>query len=144
MPRINAGGSGVSAEGLNRLNRDLKAIGKDAQAELKKANVDVAHREAERAQRAAYSVGGVAAHVAPGITGGGGNAWAGIRLGSDPAAPGAEFGGQHRPTTMQFKPWRGSGPGSGYFLFPQIRRDNEEITRTWTESIEDLMKRHGL
>jgi hypothetical protein len=66
VPRISAGGSGVSAEGLNRLNRDLKAIGKDAQAELKKANVDVAHREAARAQRAAYSVGGVAAHVAPG------------------------------------------------------------------------------
>jgi hypothetical protein len=46
---------------------------------------------------------------------------------------------------MQFKPWRGSGPGSGYFgLSRQIRRDNEEITATWTESIEDLMKEHGL
>jgi hypothetical protein len=80
MARISAGGSGVSAEGLNRLNRDLKAIGKDAQGELKKANVDVAHREAERAQRAAYSVGGVAAHVAPGHHG-----WRWQRLGRHPS-----------------------------------------------------------
>lgn len=144
MPRINASGQGVLADGLNKLNRDLRAISKEAQGELKKANVDVAKQEASRAQGAAYSLGGVAAHVAGGISGGGGNAWAGIRLGTDPAAPGAEFGGQHRPTTMQFKPWRGSGAGAGYFLFPTIRRDNEEITRTWAQSIEDLMKRHGL
>lgn len=141
MPRIGAGSSGIGYEGLNQLNRDLKAISKDAQSELKKANVTVATEEGTRAQRAAFSLGGVAAHVAPGVSGGGGNAWAGIRLGTDPAALGAEFGGQGRPTTQQFQPFRGK---QGYFLFPTIRRDNEEITRTWTESIEALMKKHGL
>lgn len=141
MARISAGASGVTYEGLNKLNRDLKAIGKDAQGELKKANVAVAAKEGDRARAAALSIGGVAAHVAVGIKGGGGNAWAGIRLGTDPAAPGAEFGGQKRPTTQQFRPWLGH---TGYFLFPTIRRDNAEITQTWTEAIEDLMKRHGL
>lgn len=141
MPRVSAGASGIGYEGLNQLNRDLKAIGKDAQGELKKANVTVATKEGQRAQAAAYSLGGVSAHVAPGIKGGGGNAWAGIRLGTDPAAGGAEFGGQRRPTTQQFRPWLGH---TGYAVYPTIRRDNEEITSTWFEAIENLMKEHGL
>lgn len=142
MARIKAGASGVGAEGLNKLNRDLKAISKEAQGDLKKANVNVAEREGKRAQAAAYSLGGVAAHVAPSISGGGGNAWAGIKGGSgQPAFMGAEFGGQGRPTTQQFKPWRGT---TGFFVYPTIRRDNEDITRTWAEAIEGLMKKHGL
>lgn len=142
MPRIKAGSSGVGVAGINALNRDLKAISKDAQSELKKANVDLAKKEADRAKSAALSLGGVAAHVAPSINGGGGNAWAGIKFGSgQPAAMGAEFGGRGRPTTQQFQPWRGQ---EGYFIFPTIRRDSEAITRDWTEAITDLMRRHGL
>lgn len=142
MARISAGGDGIRIHGLAELNRDLKAVGKDAQSELKKANVDVAEREGKRAQAAAYSLGGVAAHVAGSIKGGGGNAWAGIKFGSgQPAAMGAEFGGRGRPTTQQFQPWRGH---EGYAIFPTIRRDSEDITRQWTDSIEDLMRRHGL
>lgn len=140
MARIRGGGVGV--EGLNALNRDLKAISRDAQAELKKANVDIAEKEGKRAQAAAYSLGGVAAHVAPSIKGGGGNAWAGIKFGSgQPAAMGAEFGGRGRPTTQQFQPWRGQ---EGYFVFPTIRRDSDQITEDWTDAIADLMRRHGL
>lgn len=141
MARIRAGADGIGYEGLNALNRDLKAIGKDAQAELKKANVAVAKREGDRAQAAARSLGGVSAHVAPGIRGGGGNAWAGIRLGTDPAAAGAEFGGQGRPTTQQFRPHLGR---TGYAVYPTIRKDNAEITEQWFTAIDDLMKRHGL
>jgi len=144
MPRINGMSAGVSAEGLNKLNRDLKAISAEAQGELKEANVKVAKTEGDRARAAAFALGGVAAHVASGVTGGGGNAWAGIRLGTDPAAMGAEFGGRGRPTTQQFQPWRGSGSGAGYFVYPTIRRDSEDIEREWTESIEDLMRKHDL
>lgn len=141
MPRTRAGADGIGYEGLNQLNRDLKAISKDAQSELKKANIEVATKEGHRAQAAAFALGGVSAHVAPSIKGGGGNAWAGIRLGADPAAAGAEFGGQRRPTTQQFRPWLGH---TGYAVYPTIRRDNEEITSTWFEAIENLMKEHGL
>lgn len=141
MARISSS-AGVSVESLNRLNRDLKAISKDAQNELKKANVKVAEREGQRAASAAHSLGGVAAHVAPSIKGGGGNAWAGIKFGGGyPMAMGAEFGGGRRPTTHQFKPWLGH---TGYFIYPTIRRDNEEITSTWSEAIEELMRKHGL
>jgi hypothetical protein len=141
MVRLRAGSDGIGYEGLNQLNRDLKAVGKEAQGELKKANVTVAKKEGDRARAAAFGLGGVSAHVAPGIQGSGGNAWAGIRLGSDPAAGGAEFGGQRRPTTQQFRPWLGH---TGYAVYPTIRRDNEEITSTWFEAIENLMKEHGL
>lgn len=141
MPRIRAGADGIGFEGLNQLNRDLKAIGKDAQAELKKANVTVATKEGKRAQAAAFALGGVSAHVAPSIRGGGGNAWAGIKLGTDPASAGAEFGGRGRPTTQQFRPHLGK---TGYAVYPTIRRDNEEITSTWFEAIENLMKEHDL
>ena len=142
MARINVSGSGgVSAEGLNKLNRDLKAVGREAQRELNEANVRIAKKEGQRAQAAAYSLGGVSAHVAPGIVGSGGNAWAGIRLGTDPAAMGAEFGGQGRPTTQQFRPFRGQ---EGYAVYPTIRRDSEDIEREWTDSIEDLMRKHDL
>lgn len=145
MPRINASSSqGIVVHGLAELNRDLKAVGKDAQRELKEANVRVAKKEGQRAQAAAYSLGGVSAHVAGGITGSGGNAWAGIRLGTDPAAQGAEFGGQGRPTTMQFRPWRGSGSSAGYAVYPTIRRDSADIEREWTDSMTDLLKKHDL
>lgn len=142
MARISAGSAGVGAEGLNKLNRDLKAISKDAQGQLRKANVDVAEKEGQRAAAAARSLGGVAAHVAPSIKGGGSTTWAGIKFGSGhPEAMGAEFGGQRRPTTQQFKPWLGH---TGYAIYPTIRRDNELITETWADAIEKLMKEHGL
>jgi hypothetical protein len=141
MARIRAGG-GIGYEGLNQLNRDLRAIGKEAQGELKKANVSVATKEGTRAQQAAFGLGGVAAHAAPSIKGGGSTTWAGIKFGSGhPEAMGAEFGGGRRPTTQQFKPWLGH---TGYAIYPTIRRDNEEITSTWFEAIENLMKEHGL
>lgn len=142
MARISAGGDGIRVHGLAELNRDLKALGRAAQSELKDANVKIAKKEGDRVKSAAQSLGGVAAHVSGSITGGGGNAWAGIKFGSgQPAAMGAEFGGRGRPTTQQFQPWRGT---QGYFLFPTLRRDSESITHDWTEAITDLMRRHDL
>lgn len=142
MTRLSAGSDGIGYDGLNKLNRDLKAISKEAQGQLRKANVDVAEQEGHRAAAAARSLGGVAAHVAPSVKGGGSTTWAGIKFGSgQPAAMGAEFGGQGRSTTQQFKPWLGH---TGYFVYPTIRRDNAEITEAWTDAIDKLMKEHGL
>lgn len=140
MPRIRGGGVGV--EGLNQLNRDLKAISKEAQGQLRKANVDVAEMEGQRAQAAARAQGSTLGHVAPSIKGGGSTTWAGIKFGSGyPMAMGAEFGGRGRPTTQQFKPWLGQ---TGYAIYPTIRRDDELITETWSEAVDKLMKEHGL
>ncbi len=140
MARIR--GDGVGVEGLNQLNRDLRAISKEAQGELRKANVDVAEMEGQRAAAAARALGSTIAHVAPSIKGGGSTTWAGIKFGSGyPEAMGAEFGGQRRPTTQQFRPWLGQ---TGYAIYPTIRRDNELITETWTAAVDKLLKEHDL
>lgn len=141
--RINAKDAGIRAEGLAELNRALKAIGKEAQGELKQANVEVAKYVGGKAQARAASQGGVAAKVAPSIDGGGGVAWAGVRFGGSayPMAGGAEFGSIKY---AQFKPWRGSGSGAGYFVYPTIRDEGAEIEQRYTESIDDLIRKHGL
>lgn len=56
---------------------------------------------------------------------------------SVPWALGFEFGSvQHR----QFPPWRGAGPGAGYFFWPQVREAREEIAKRALEAIEDALK----
>jgi hypothetical protein len=146
MGRINAVSSGVGFEGLSQLNRDLRAIGPEAQKELKETNIAVAKTEGGRAQSAALSVGGVAAHVAPSVKGGGSTTWAGVKFGGAayPMAMGAEFGGQGRPTTQQFQPWRGSGGDAGYFVYPTIRRDADQIREGYASSVDKIMERHNL
>jgi hypothetical protein len=56
-------------------------------------------------------------------------------------ALGAEFGGQGRPTTQQFAPWRGQ---TGYFLFPTIRRDHEQIDATYRAALDRIIRAAGL
>lgn len=131
-------------EGLNELNRALRALGKDVQGELKKAHKDVADTVTEDAQGRAYGLGSTAALVAPGLASFGGTTSAGVRLGGHPAAMGAEFGGRGRPTTQQFQPWRGSGSGAGYFLFPAIRANADRITETYEGMVDDLLRKHDL
>jgi hypothetical protein len=49
---------------------------------------------------------------------------------------GAEFGGQGRPTTRQFRPHRGR---AGYWLYPQLRDDAPRMLEDWTGVIDDLI-----
>lgn len=46
---------------------------------------------------------------------------------------GAEFGGRKRPTTQQFRPHKGK---TGYWFWPTIRRDSDQIGSRWLEAIE--------
>jgi hypothetical protein len=87
------------------------------------------------------SLGGVAAHVAPSIKGGGGTTWAGIKFGSGhPEAGGAEFGALR---FKQFKPWLGNGPGAGYFIYPTIRADADRIADEYEGAMDDLIRKYG-
>ena len=64
---------------------------------------------------------------------------------------GAEFGAarnQLRNTQRgpvagwnQFEPWRGSGPDTGYFLWPTIREEADRIVEAIDEALEPLWKR---
>ena len=143
MPKVKSG-AGVRVEGLDELNRTLRALGgREFQAELRAAGKEIATEVASDATGKAYSLGGVAAHVAPSISASAGFTSAGVSFGgaAHPAAMGAEFGGQGRPTTQQFKPFRGH---EGYFVYPAIRDNSEEIERTYLAAVDNILKRHGL
>ena len=50
---------------------------------------------------------------------------------------GAEYGGQGRKTTMQFRPHRQK---NSYWFWPQIREDQELMLQRWTEAIDRALK----
>lgn len=139
-------GYGVQATGLTELRKALKEVGPEAAKEMVQVGREVARGVAADAKGKAQSLGGVAAKSAPSLRATAGSTSAGVSLGgpSAPWAPGAEFGGGRRPTTRQFKPWRGNGPGAGYFLYPTIRDNDESIERAYLEGIEDVLKKAGL
>lgn len=130
----------VKVDGLRELNAALRAIGPDAQKELREASKEVAEMVADDARAAAYTIGGVAAHVAPSLRAVAGVKSAGVAGGGAryPMFGGAEFGSyKHK----QFKPWRGNDSGAGYFLYPSIRADSDRITTTYTDAIDGILAR---
>lgn len=143
MPRVKSS-AGVRITGLDEVNKALRALGgREFQAELRDAGKEVATEVAADARGKASGLGGVAAHVAPSIAASAGFTSAGVSFGgaAHPAAMGAEFGGQGRPTTMQFQPHRGT---TGYFVYPAIRDNGEFIERTYLAAVDDILRRHGL
>jgi hypothetical protein len=142
MPAQKAGA--IRVEGLRELNKSLRAIGPEARAELKAASSRVSGFVASDAHSAAAALGGVAAKTAPSLKPRASvSGSAGVALGGSayPFGGGAEFGSDRY---KQFKPWRGNGPGAGYFLYPSIRKDAQRITTEYTQALEDLIKKVGL
>lgn len=140
MPSNRIRTGAVQIDGLRELNAALRAIGPDAQKELREASKEVAEMVADDARAAAYSIGGVAAHVAPSLRAVAGVKSAGVSFGGAryPMAGGAEFGSYKY---KQFKPWRGNGSDAGYFLYPSIRRDADRITTTYTDALDGILER---
>lgn len=142
--RIKTGGDeGVRIHGLNETIAALKALENKSEAGIRVANKEAASSVTSHAQAAAAGLGGVAAHSAPALRASAGVKSAGVALDGNayPMALGAEFGGQGRPTTQQFKPWLGN---TGYFLFPTIRRDRDEIDATYREALDRIIREAGL
>jgi hypothetical protein len=81
-----------------------------------------------------------------------------VRLGRGfPGALGAEFGSDRNQRRLgrprgrvvpvsgwnQFKPWRGSDRGAGYFLWPAIREQEDEIINRYTKLFDELFGDEG-
>lgn len=141
MARIRTGM--VQVDGLRELNKALKDMGPELKGELRKTNKTVADFVAVDAKSAAYSVGGVAAHVAPSIKASAGAESAGVSLGGGryPMAGGAEFGSNK---FKQFKPWRGNGSDAGYFVYPAIRQDADRIETEYGVAMDRLLRKANL
>lgn len=143
MGKINATSQGVKVTGLAELNKALKALGPDVQKELKAANFEVGSMVADDARSIAQGLGGVAAKTAPSIKATKTAAGAAVSFGGSayPFAAGAEFGAYQY---KQFQPWRGNGSDAGYFVYPAIRQDADQIESTYVERIDDIMRKNGM
>lgn len=129
-------GASVKVAGLDELRRELKKLDDKGLTErLKDANYAVASTVVERAKSmvstrmqasAAQSLKAARQAARAQVSGGGA---------SKPFFGGAEFGSiRYR----QFEPWRGSGTGAGYFLYPAIRASIDDILETYGDAIEKL------
>lgn len=145
MTRIRSGD--IAVDGLVEFRKALKAMGDvEALREMRAANKEAATIVAGEAKDKAQSLGSVAAKVAPSIRVSAGQQSAGVSWGGSayPMAWGAEFGGQRRPTTQQFRPWRGSDSGAGYFAYPAIRENLDRIVIPYEQAIADIVRKAGL
>ncbi len=140
------------------LNKSIRKLPKEAKAHLRDGAEKIAKKVADDARGRARQVCGVAALVEPTIRSGRdtvpvvkmgnstrlpatGNGWQRNRTGPRQTIGdviwGAEFGGGARPTTQQFRPWRGRDEGAGYFLWPAVRGDRQFIADAYSDALKD-------
>lgn len=115
----------IEVEGLKQLRKDLAAVNKALPKELGQLYKSIGTMVIQDAQNRAFGLGGVANKAASALSASARSTAVVISLNGQkyPYALGAEFGGSQ----PQFKPWRGNGPDAGYFLYPTIRADSQEI-----------------
>lgn len=135
----------VDTGDLDGLVDDLGRLADDLDRELQRTSVDVSRQLAADARSKARSLGGVAGHSAPGVTDaetsdGGEVVLDGSRY---PTILGAEFGGQGRPTTQQFDPWRGGVDSGGYFLYPTVQAADKDIDEAYDQAADHALKEAG-
>lgn len=144
---------GIEVKGLKELLKDLSSYGPAASKAAREESKAIAGDTAERAQRRAVSSGdklsaavGVTIRArsdrVPAIVSGGARrlAISGRARGGE-AFFGAEFGGGKGKTTRQFRPHKGR---QGYFLWPQIREDEQEMIRRWLDAIEKILDNQSM
>lgn len=143
------------------LNRSIRKLPKEAKVHLRDGAQRIADKVAADARGRAQNLGRQAGLVAGSIRSGrdtvpvvkmgdasrlpqSGNGWSRTRSGRRQTVGdviwGAEFGGGRRPETSQFLPWRGSGDGAGYFLWPAVRGDRQFIADAYEDAMADAEK----
>jgi hypothetical protein len=144
----------VRVTGLRDLARAMREIDKTLPRELGGANQKVAQHIVDEATETAQGLGPLWARAAKSMKAARKQRIAAINFGGGrhPEAMGAEFGAgrnQLRNTTRgvmegwnQFRPWRGSDTGAGYFLYPTIRREGDRIVELYAQVLDDLIAQH--
>lgn len=135
-------GFGVRVEGVREARSSLDQLGQEAGDNAGKVSDDLAKDLRSKAQRRAHSVGGVAAKAAPALaveSGQGTGAALALDGTAYPYALGAEFGARRYP---QFKAWR--GPEGGYFVYPTIADNEQQIVDAYDDGMDDSIRKAGL
>jgi len=130
---------GLRIENLTTVQRALRKISPDAHRGLKEASGRIAQQVISKATARA-SARAQGAKAAQSLRPRAGDAPT-IALGGAryPFALGAEFGGGRTQRTRQFPPWRGSGRGSGYFLWPTVRDLSGYINDQYMDALDDAL-----
>lgn len=146
-------GAAIRVEGLDELRRELRKLDDAGLTNaLRQANYDVAEHVIARAKAAASTK--LQRKAADSMTASRQAARAQINAGGSkaPFFGGAEFGagqGQRRvgPSGRQFlghnqfEAWRGNGMDAGYFLYPTIRDETDEIIDIYGDEIERISRK---
>ena len=136
----------VEIKGLKQLLRDVRKVEADLPKTMRQTLLPISQNVLSRARQRAQGLGGVQAHaVRRGLRAGAtqNTAWIKLLADKEPTILGAEYGGGARPTTRQFPPWRGSGGGSGYFVWPTIRGMAREVDDRFADGLDDVLRSAG-
>lgn len=141
---------GISTPDADATIKRLRGLPKELNSEIRQAAKKIVNAEVPRLVARARSSSKQAAAVAgtiraksdrlPAIVAGGARkvSMSGRKQAADQIFFGAEFGGARRKTTQQFRPHRGK---TGYFLYPQLRADADDIMADWDDTVNDLIDR---
>jgi hypothetical protein len=138
--------SAVHVDGLKQLIRDAKRVDRDLPKTMREQMLPISQKVLRGSQQRAQGLGGVHRHAARrGLRAGAtqNTAWIKLAASREPTILGAEFGGGRRSTTRQFPPWRGSGSTAGYFVYPTIRSESDNIMRQLEHAVRGLLRRAG-
>ena len=162
--RIKADRNAIAVVGLADFNRQLKKViqdgGETGDALLKEANWRVAQYVVEKSQARAETVGRMQARAAQAMKASRTASRAQIIGTASEKVPfffGAEFGakqniirksrkaagwagpGRYRGF-RQFLPWRGNKGEVGYFLFPTMRAESQNIVEMYGKELDNVMR----
>jgi len=138
--------SRIDVDGLKQLLRDVRKVERDLPKAMRRRLVPVSQMVLRGSQQRAQSLGGIHAHAARrGLRAGAtqNTAWVKLLATREPTILGAEFGGGRRRTTRQFPQWRGSGRDAGYFVYPTIRVESDDVIRELEDAARDLIRQAG-
>jgi hypothetical protein len=136
----------ATVEGLSAA---LRSLGPEASKRLRDASQAIASDMADEARTRAAGVGGAYSLVGPTIRGTRDRVPA-LAVGGSRRIPGrsgdrqtvgdllwgAEFGGQGRPTTQQFRPHLGT---VGYAFWPAVRAESDDAMEAWSAALADAL-----
>lgn len=143
----------IRIQGLTDFRKEIKALG---DASLRRALREANKAAAETARQAAVSHASTRQEQAAAGSLKVVNSEAGARLSSDLIwFGGAEFGAMRNQRRVkrtglgagtvlgwnQFRPWRGNGADAGYFLWPGLRAEQDQIIDRYDEALQDLASR---
>ena len=134
----------VRVEGIDEVRRSFRRVPKDVKKTLRERTKELSEVLAESARQAGMADSAQTALVAPlvkarkgetpYIAGGGSKRVGRNRVPAYKVIFGNEFGSDR---LKQFRPHRGR---KGYWLFPTVEREKDEITKAWLDVADDVIK----